>query len=144
MVQISAATLAILNNKGVRGIPHTLQTIAETVFRLGHDRFLQSPLKLIIQKITVTLRLAVYRQSVRLGDKPLEAHGQRFILQLNPCGHSPYVTSSLTRGSVCCLQLLLIFVSTVIIRYGSRGIHDHILLSQIRDYPKPGGPGSRI
>jgi hypothetical protein len=29
-------------------------------------------------RIRVILRLAVYRQSVRLGAKPLEAHGQRF------------------------------------------------------------------
>jgi hypothetical protein len=28
------------------------------------------------EKSRVTLRLAVYRQSVRLGDKPLETHGQ--------------------------------------------------------------------
>jgi hypothetical protein len=31
-----------------------------------------SPLK----KCSVTLRLAIYRQSVRLGDKPLETHDQ--------------------------------------------------------------------
>jgi hypothetical protein len=45
----------------------------------------------------ITLRLAVYRKSIRLGDKPLEAHDQRFFLQLNPCGHSLYVTTSLMR-----------------------------------------------
>jgi hypothetical protein len=48
-------------------------------------------------KFKVTLRLAVYRQWVRLGVKPLEVHDQRFFLQLNPYGNSPYVTSSLTR-----------------------------------------------
>jgi hypothetical protein len=26
----------------------------------------------------------------------------------------------------------------------SRGTHDHILLSQVRDFPQPGGPGPRI
>jgi hypothetical protein len=31
----------------------------------------------------------------------LESHDQRFLFQLNPWGHSPYVTSSLTRGWVC-------------------------------------------
>jgi hypothetical protein len=31
----------------------------------------------------------------------------RDFFQLNPCGHSPYVTSSLMRGQVCRLQLLL-------------------------------------
>jgi hypothetical protein len=44
-----------------------------------------------------TLRLAVYRQSARLGAKSLEAHDQSFFPQLNPCGHSPCVISSLTR-----------------------------------------------
>jgi hypothetical protein len=44
-----------------------------------------------------SLRVAVYRQSVRLGAKSLEDHDKRF-LQVNPCGSSPSVTSSLTRG----------------------------------------------
>jgi hypothetical protein len=54
-------------------------------------------------KVRVTLQLAVYRQSVRLGVKPLECHYQRFFFQLNPCGNSPYVTSCLTRTFVCLL-----------------------------------------
>jgi hypothetical protein len=83
----------------------------------------------------VTLRLAIYRQSAHLGDKPLETHGQYF-LQLNTCGHSPYESSSLTRGWVCRLQLLLALASAVILRSESGGNHDHILLSQIRD-PQP-------
>jgi hypothetical protein len=40
-------------------------------------------------RVRVTLRLAVYRQSVRLGDK-LQPN---FIFQLNTCGYSPYVIS---------------------------------------------------
>jgi hypothetical protein len=84
-------------------------------------------------RVRVTLRLAVYRQSVRLGDKPLETRGQHFF-QLNACGYSPYVTSSVTRGWVCHLQLLLALASAVILRSDSRGTHNHILLSQIRDY----------
>jgi hypothetical protein len=40
---------------------------------------------------------------------------------------------SLTRGRVCHLQLLLALASTVILGSESRGIHDHILLSHIRD-----------
>jgi hypothetical protein len=86
------------------------------------------------EKVRVTLRLAVYRQSVRLGAKPLETHGLHFF-QLNTCSHSPYVTSSLTRGWVCRLKLLLALASVVISRSTSRGTHDHILLSQIRDSP---------
>jgi hypothetical protein len=80
------------------------------------------------------LRLAVYRQSVRLGDKPLQIHDQYFF-QLNTCGYSPYVTSSLTREWVCRLQLLLGLASAVILWFEFRSTHDHILLSQIRGSP---------
>jgi hypothetical protein len=54
--------------------------------------------------------------------------------QRNSCGYSPYVrvTSSLTRGWVCRLQLLLAIASAVILRFESSGIHDQFLLSQIR------------
>jgi hypothetical protein len=37
------------------------------------------------------------------------------IFQLNACGYSPYVTSSLTRGWVFRLELLLVLASAVII-----------------------------
>jgi hypothetical protein len=40
--------------------------------------------------------------------------------------------------------LLLVLASAVILRSESRGTHDHILLSQIRDSPQPGGPDPRI
>jgi hypothetical protein len=59
-------------------------------------------------KVKLTLRLAVYRQSIRLGARPLEAHNQRFFFQLNSCGNSPYVTSSLARW-VCLLWIRLAF-----------------------------------
>jgi hypothetical protein len=72
-------------------------------------------------KVRVTLRLAVYRQSVHLGVKLLETHDQRFF-QLNPCSHSPYVISSLTRGWVCRLQLLLALASAVILGSESAGL----------------------
>jgi hypothetical protein len=64
--------------------------------------------------------LAAYRQSVCLGVKTLETHDQYFLFQLNTCGYSPYVTSSLTRG-VCRLQFLLVLASAVILRSESRG-----------------------
>jgi hypothetical protein len=38
--------------------------------------------ELIKVRVRVTLRLEVYRQSVRLGDKPLETHDQKFYLPL--------------------------------------------------------------
>jgi hypothetical protein len=44
----------------------------------------------------VTLRLVVYRQSVSLSAKPLEAHNQRFLFQLNPCGQGPDEKMSLS------------------------------------------------
>jgi hypothetical protein len=50
----------------------------------GRDR---NPLK--TNRVSVTLRLAVYRESVRLSAEPLEAHEQSFFLQLNLYGYSP-------------------------------------------------------
>jgi hypothetical protein len=61
-------------------------------------------------RVRVTLRLAVYRQSVRLGAQPLESHDPRQFFQLNPCGHSPYVTSSMTRRCGCLLWIGSAFV----------------------------------
>jgi hypothetical protein len=65
---------------------------------------------------------------------PLRLITTNFSPQLNTCGHSPYVISSLTRGSVRRLQLLLFVASAVILRSESSGTHEHILLSKIRDY----------
>jgi hypothetical protein len=70
-----------------------------------------------------------------LTTNPLRLTTSNFIYQLNPCGNSPYVTSSLTRGWVCHLQLLLVLASAIILKSESRGTHDHILLFQIRDFP---------
>jgi hypothetical protein len=83
-------------------------------------------------RVRVTLRLPVYCQSVHHGTEPLETHGQIYFLQLNTCGHSPHVTSPLTRGWVCRLQLLPTFASAFILRSEYRRTHNHILLSQIR------------
>jgi hypothetical protein len=78
----------------------------------------------------------VYRQSVLLSNNPLETRDMAiYFSQLNTCGYILYVTSSLTRGWVCHLQLLLVLASTVILRSESCGTHDHILLSQIREPP---------
>jgi hypothetical protein len=65
---------------------------------------------------------------------PWDSRHSNFIFQLNTCGYCSYVTSSLARGWVCRLQLLLVLASAVILRSESRGTHD-ILLSQIRDSP---------
>jgi hypothetical protein len=68
-----------------------------------------------------------------LAASPLSLTTSNFIFQLKTCGYSPYVTTSLTRGWVCRLRLLLVFATAVILRSESRGTHDYILLSQILD-----------
>jgi hypothetical protein len=57
----------------------------------------------------------------------------------NRCRHSHYVTSSLMRGWICCLQLLLVLASIAILCSESRGSHDHMLLSKIRELPNLDG-----
>jgi hypothetical protein len=54
------------------------------------------------------------------------------VRQLRICW---YGAPSLTRGRVCRLQLMLALSSAIILSSDSRGTHDHILLSQIRDSP---------
>jgi hypothetical protein len=51
--------------------------------------------------------MAIYRQSVCLIDKPLETQDQKLFFQLKSCGHTPHVTSSLTRRWVCFLRMCL-------------------------------------
>jgi hypothetical protein len=70
-----------------------------------------------------------------LATSPLKPTTSNFIFQLNTYGYSPYVTSSLTRGWVVRLQLLLVPSSAVILGSESRGTHNHILLPKIRDFP---------
>jgi hypothetical protein len=62
------------------------------------------------------------------------AYNQIFISvrQLRVCWRGAL---SLTRERVCRLQLLLALASVVILGPDSRGTRDHILLSQIRDFP---------
>jgi hypothetical protein len=72
---------------------------------------------------------------VYLGIKhPSGAYDQIFITvrQLPACRYGAF---SLTRGRVYRLQLLLALSSAVILGSESRGSHDHVLLSQIRDFP---------
>jgi hypothetical protein len=45
--------------------------------------------------VKFTSRLAVYRESVQLGVKSFQTYEKRSFLQLNICGNSPSVTSSL-------------------------------------------------
>jgi hypothetical protein len=73
-----------------------------------------------------------------LATSPLRHTTSNFSFQLNIYFHSPYITSSLTRGWVYSLQLLLALASAVILRSDSHETLDHILFPQIRDYPNLG------
>jgi hypothetical protein len=81
-----------------------------------------------IQRFRVTLRLAVYRPSVRLGDKPLETHDQ----------YSCFPTEHLRLQSLCNIlsdeRLGLPFTTAAVPRQRSHS-HDHILLPQIGHSP---------
>jgi hypothetical protein len=72
----------------IADLSHEVKVKARTSQKTCHSRV----------RVRVTLRLAFYHQSVGLGAKPFETHGQNFFFQLNTCSHSPYITSSLTRG----------------------------------------------
>jgi hypothetical protein len=70
------------------------------IFRMGNNKgklllhdfiliyFSNPTCNRIIVSVTVTLRLAVYHQSILPGTKPHETRDQRFF-QLNSCGNSP-------------------------------------------------------
>jgi hypothetical protein len=86
-------------------------------------------------KVKVTLWLTV-GQSVSQSwcRAPSGAHDQIFItvwkLRSCFCG-----APSLTRGRVCLLYMVLAFASVVFLESEFLGTRDHVLLSQIRDFP---------
>jgi hypothetical protein len=91
-------------------------------------------------KAKVMLRPMV-SHPVCLGVKhPSGAYDQIFITvrQLRVCWCG---VLSLTRERICRLQLLLVLDNAVILGSESRWTRDHILLSQIRDFPNLEGQG---
>jgi hypothetical protein len=64
-----------------------------------------------------------------------------FFRQLRVCY---FVATSLMRGNICNLLLLLVLASAVLLGSESRGTEDHILLPQFLRLPQPGGPGPHI
>jgi hypothetical protein len=105
------------------------------VFRNGASSSTrESSVFLNLLSLSLMLRPAVSRP-VCLGIKhPSGAYDQSFIivrqLRVFLCG-----ALSLTRGRVCCLQLLLVLASAVIFGSESHRTRGLILLSQIRDLP---------
>jgi hypothetical protein len=101
----------------------------------------------ILVEVEVKLRPTV-SQPVRLGVRhPSGIRDQFFFLleiffrQLRVCY---FAASSLTRGRVCNLLLLLVLTSSVPLWYESRENQDHNLLSQFLRLTQPEGPGPRM
>jgi hypothetical protein len=78
-----------------------------------------------------------------LAIRPLRPTTRIFIFQRNTNIYSPYVTSSLTRGWVCPLQLLLGLASAVILRSQSAGLMTTCYCLRF-DTPPIWSPGPRI
>jgi hypothetical protein len=66
----------------------------------------------------------------------------KFFSQLNTCGHSPYITSSLTREWVCNLQLLLALASAFILGSESCETRDYVFL-HLKIFMGAGGSTTR-
>jgi hypothetical protein len=91
--------------------------------QLPTSHFSQLQLSTELVTVTVTLRLRFTAKQFVLVGRPLKLTTSIFLL--NSCSDIPYVTSSVRRGWVCYLQLLLTLVGAVSLRSESRGTHDH-------------------
>jgi hypothetical protein len=84
--------------------------------------------------VTVILPLAVYRKSVRLGNRSLGTQTWDSS-QLDPCGRSPCATSSLTRGCICVIYVHLSNVHIALIAYNWKCFL--LLSTQVFIYSRP-------
>jgi hypothetical protein len=85
--------------------------------------------------VRITLRLAVYRQSVRLGDKLLETHYQNFYFSTEHL-RLQFLCNILSDEEIgLSLQLLLGLASVVILRSESSGaLQDFLIIVYIYIY----------
>jgi hypothetical protein len=109
---------------------HSLQSVHSNIPILfgasGNCRLLTACV--IKVKVKVTLRLTV-SQSVSFGVEP------PYLLLFDSYGLDFCGAPSLTRGRVCLLYMLLALASADFLGSESLGTRDHILLSQIWDFP---------
>jgi hypothetical protein len=83
-------------------------------------------------RVNIMLQLMV-SQPVYLAVKPDLEPKTRFLVLSHSCGFVDMGRPFWWDEGVCCLQLLLVLTSAVILRSESHGTYDHMLLSQIRD-----------
>jgi hypothetical protein len=132
-----------------RSIPHWTMSAFPSAVMNDERRITTHTLNSLVRvRARVALRLAVYRQSFRLDDKPLETQTSNLIFNWrweSLCKILPEERIGLS------FQLLLTLASAVILGSESRGTYNYILLSQIRDSPKPENqvlvfisPGNRV
>jgi hypothetical protein len=113
-----------------------LTQMIATILQLTHES--------VRVRVRVTLRLAVYRQSVRLGAKPLETHDQIFF-------STKYLRLYSLRNILSDERMGLSFTTAVGPRQRSNHSQvrvpwdswPHFTVSDSR-LPQPGGPGLRI
>jgi hypothetical protein len=95
--------LVAASNSGFPNCPHSSATSfsQQQLTKLNRSSPLTNWLRV---RVRVTLRLSVYRQSVRLGANHFEDHNQRFIcLQLNHFGRCPLLRNG------CCIRVVAYF-----------------------------------
>jgi hypothetical protein len=86
-------------------------------------------------RVKDALRLVVLANQFVLVTSPLRLTTSNFLFNWSLAVIVlTYVTTSLTRRRVCCLQLLLVLAIAAILGFEPRGTY-HILLFQIRDSP---------